>query len=137
MRIHDHAPSLLRRPERPGFRYHVKVHSFRTLTAILAWLLVVAAFYESPRLLTDAQRLLQDGMEFLGDTIPAPWGPRIEFVFREIGGVIWLQITLLVLALRIVLSGVAAIWRFVVRRYLMVKTGNPSISRTLISYPYK
>ena len=46
----------------------------------------MAAFYEKPDLLTDAQRLIQRGMEEIGDTIPAPWGPRIEFVFREIGG---------------------------------------------------
>ena len=33
---------------RPGFKYHLKVHTFRTFTVILAWLLIVAAFYESP-----------------------------------------------------------------------------------------
>ena len=40
----------------------------------------------------------------------------MEFVFREFGGVIWLQITLVVLALRMALSSVAATWRFVSRR---------------------
>ena len=39
-------------------------------------------------------------MEIVGDNIPPPWGSRIEFVFREIGGFIWLQITLIVVALR-------------------------------------
>jgi hypothetical protein len=104
------------RRERPGFGYHVRVHSFRTFTVIIAWVLVVAAFYQWPELLTGAQRLIQRGMEAAGDNIPSPWGPRIEFVFREIGGVIWLQITLLIVALRIALSSVAAIWRFVLRR---------------------
>jgi hypothetical protein len=85
-------------------------------TVILAWLLIVAAFYQKPEALTGAQRLLQRGIEAVGDTIPAPWGPRIEFVFREIGGLIWLQITLFVLMLRIGLSAVAAAWRFIVRR---------------------
>jgi hypothetical protein len=78
---------------------------------ILAWVLIVLAFYQEPEALTGAQRLIQRGIEFLGDNIPPPWGPRIEFVFREIGGLIWLQITLLVLALRIALSTVAMIFR--------------------------
>jgi hypothetical protein len=55
-------------------------------------------------------------MEIIGDSIPPPWGPRIEFVFREIGGFIWLQITLIVLFLRILLSGIAACWRLLRRR---------------------
>jgi hypothetical protein len=101
---------------RPGFRYRVRVHSFRALTVILAWVLIVAAFYERPELLTGAQRSLQRGIEAIGDTIPPPWGPRIEFVFREIGGLIWLQITLLVVMLRVALSALAAMWRLMLRR---------------------
>jgi hypothetical protein len=87
------------------------VHSFRILTVILAWLCIAAAFYEKPELLTALQRLIQHGMETLGDNIPPPWGPRIEFVFREIGGFIWLQITLIVVALRVLLSSIAGAWR--------------------------
>jgi hypothetical protein len=90
--------------QRQGFRYHLKVHTFRTLTVILAWILVLAAFYESPEFLTGTKRLLQHGIEALGDVIPPSWGQRIEFVFREIGGLIWLQITLVVLGLRTALS---------------------------------
>jgi len=82
----------------------------------LAWFLIIAAFYERPETLTAAQRLIQRGIESLGDAIPSPWGPRIEFVFREIGGFIWLQITLFVLMLRIALSTLAAMWRFIKRR---------------------
>lgn len=87
------------------------MHSFRILTVILAWLLIAAAFYERPELLTGLQRAIQRVMEVVGDSIPPPWGPRIEFVFREIGGFIWLQITLIVVLLRVVLSGVASAWR--------------------------
>lgn len=85
--------------------------SFRTFTVVLAWVLVIVSFYEWPELLTGAQRLLQHAIESVGDEIPNPWGPRIEFVFREIGGLIWLQITLLVVGLWILLSLVAAIGR--------------------------
>jgi hypothetical protein len=96
---------------RPGLRYHLKVHTFRTFTVILAWALVVVLFYQDPEVLTGAQRAIQHGIEFVGDNVPAPWGPRLEFVFREIGGLIWLQITLLVLALRIALSAFAMLFR--------------------------
>ena len=87
------------------------MHSFRIFTVVLAWVFIAAAFYQWPELLTGLQRAIQRGMEFVGDSIPAPWGPRIEFVFREIGGFIWLQITLIVVFLRIILSGIAGVWR--------------------------
>jgi hypothetical protein len=106
----------LRQRNRPGFAYQLKVHSFRTLTVILAWVLIVAAFYQKPELLTGAQRLMQRGIEAAGDAVPPPWGPRMEFVFREIGGLVWLQITLVVLVLRLALSTIAATWRVIVRR---------------------
>src|SRR6201996_4285320 len=99
-----------------GLRHHAKVHSFRLLTVILAWVLIAAAFYQKPELLTGLQRAIQHGMETVGDAIPSPWGPRIEFVFREIGGFIWLQITLIVLLLRVILSSVAGAWRLLRRR---------------------
>jgi hypothetical protein len=107
---------MVRDDSRPGFRYHLKVHSFRTLTVLLAWGLLGLAFYQDPAVLTGAQRLIQRGIEFVGDNIPPPWGPRIEFVFREVGGLIWLQITLLVLALRVALSALAMFFRGFQRR---------------------
>jgi predicted ferric reductase len=99
-----------------GLKHHAKVHSFRVLTVVLAWLMIVAAFYEKPELLTSLQRAIQSGVQFVGDNVPAPWGPRIEFVFREIGGFIWLQITVIVVMLRIVLSSIAGAWRLIRRR---------------------
>jgi hypothetical protein len=92
------------------------VHSFRILTVILAWVFIAAAFYEKPELLTGLQRAMQRGIEAVGDSIPPPWGPRIEFVFREVGGLIWLQITLIVVLLRVILSGIASFWRLLRRR---------------------
>ena len=92
------------------------MHSFRILTVILAWVFIAAAFYERPELLTGLQRAIQRGMQAIGDSIPSPWGPRIEFVFREIGGFVWLQITLIVVLLRVMLSGIASAWRLLRRR---------------------
>jgi hypothetical protein len=85
------------------------------LTAVLAWVLVVAAFYQKPELLTSAQRLMQRGIEAVGGAVPSPWGARMEFAFREIGGAIWLQITMVILTLRMILSTIAATWRLVFR----------------------
>jgi hypothetical protein len=84
---------------------------FRTFTAILAWVLLVAIFYYKPELLASAQRLMQRGVEAVRDAVPSPWGARAELAFREIGGWIWLQITLVILAIRMVLSTIAAAWR--------------------------
>ena len=103
-------------PRFTGFKHHARVHSFRFLTVVLAWVLIVAAFYQRPELLTALQRGVQHGMEAIGDNIPSPWGARIEFVFREIGGMFWLQITAIVLALRVALSTIAALWRFIRRQ---------------------
>ena len=110
--IPDDPDTLLTRDHRySGLRHHARVHSFRIVTVILAWVFIAAAFYDWPELLTWLQRAIQRGMVAIGDNIPPPWGPRIEFVFREIGGFIWLQITLIVVALRVMLSGIAGVWR--------------------------
>jgi hypothetical protein len=98
-----------------SFKHHAKIHSFRPFTVILAWVFIAVAFYEKPELLTALQRAIQHAMEAVGDNIPPRWGPRIEFVFREIGGFIWLQITLIVVFLRVVLSGIASAWRLLRR----------------------
>ena len=100
---------------RPGFGYHLKVHTFRTLTAVLAWALVVAAFYQKPELLTSAQQLMQRGIEAAGDAVPSPWRSG-WIVFREMGGVIWLQITMVILTIRMTFWTIAATWRLTFRR---------------------
>ena len=45
-------------PRYSGLKHHAKVHSFRFLTVILAWLLIAAAFYQEPALLTGLQRAI-------------------------------------------------------------------------------
>ena len=99
---------------RPGFGYHLRVHTFRTLTAVLAWALVLTAFSQRPELLTSAQQLMQRSLEAVSDAVPLPWSGWIAF--RESGGLIWLQITLLILAVRVMLSTIAATWRLIFRK---------------------
>jgi hypothetical protein len=99
----------------PGFGHYLKAHTFRALTAMLAWALVIAAYYQMPELLTSAQRLMQQGIEAIGDPVPSPWRHG-WIVFREMGGVIWLQITMVILTLRILLSTIAATSQFIFRK---------------------
>jgi hypothetical protein len=99
----------------PGFGHYLKAHTFRALTAMLAWALVIAAYYQMPELLTSAQRLMQQGIEAIGDPVPSPWRHG-WIVFREMGGVIWLQITMVILTLRTLLSTIAATSRFIFRK---------------------
>jgi hypothetical protein len=106
----------LNMPVAPDWGTNSRFSRFGPSPWILAWVLIVAAFYQKPELLTGAQRLMQRGIETVGDTVPSPWGPRMEFVVREIGGVIWLQITLVILALRLALSTIAAVWRSIAGR---------------------
>ena len=80
------------------------------------FLAFVPALAKHTPALTGAQRLMQRGIEAVGDAVPPPWGPRVEFVVRQIGGVIWLQITMVVVVLRLVLSAIATAWRLIAGR---------------------
>jgi hypothetical protein len=108
--------AIWRRPSRPrrdytGLKHHAKVHSFRIGTAILAWALIAAAFYYRPDLLKWALRTITHGIEAIGDAVPSPWGDRAEVILRELGGFVWFQITLIIVAIRMLFSGVAMAWR--------------------------
>ena len=110
--MQDFAPNT----RHEGLKRHAKVHSFRIATAILAWALIVAAFYYRPDLIKQGLRMGTRAIETVGDAIPAPWGDRIEIILREVGGFIWLQITVLIISIRIALSSLAGLWRFIRRR---------------------
>jgi hypothetical protein len=94
-----------------GLRHHAKVHSFRIGTAILAWGLIAAAFYYRPDLLKWLLRSLTHGIETIGDSLPTPWGDRAEVILRELGGFVWFQITLIIVGIRVLFSGIAMGWR--------------------------
>jgi hypothetical protein len=99
-----------------GIKHHARVHGFRIVTAILAWVLIVAAFYYRPDWLQWGLRTVTHGFEEIGDALPSPWGARIEVVLREIGGFVWIQITALIILLRLTLSAIAMAWRYRRRR---------------------
>jgi hypothetical protein len=109
-------PPIVRRDRYAAVKYHTKVHSFRIGTAILAWFLIGLAFFYRPDLIKWALRSGTHAIEAVGDNIPSPWGDRIEILLREVGGFLWIQITLLIIAIRVALSGIAGVWRFMRRR---------------------
>lgn len=94
-----------------GLKHHAKVHTFRIATAAATWLLIVSAFYYHPEWIKWGLRTVTHGIEAVADAVPYPWGDRIEIALRELGGFIWFQVTLAIIALRLLLSSVAAVWR--------------------------
>lgn len=97
---------------RPGLKYHAKVHIFRMSTAALVWVGIIAAFYYRPDWIKWGLRTSTRGMELVGDSLPSPWGDRIEIILREVGGLIWFQITILIIGIRLILSSFATAWRY-------------------------
>jgi hypothetical protein len=105
-----------RKRDYSGLRHHAKVHGFRIITAILAWVLIGVAFYYRPDWIKWGLRTATHGIEAVGDALPSPWGDRIEIILRELGGFIWIQITALIIFIRVVLSIIATGWRHRRRR---------------------
>ena len=101
----------MRSPSRPTFRHLAKVHTFRFLTMIAAWLLILCAFLYHPEWIRDSLRLLTHAIESLADQVPEPWGSRVEIMLRELGGIIWVQITVAIVLLRLILWVPFHLWR--------------------------
>ena len=96
-------------------RHHAKVHSFRLGTAIAAWVLLIAAFIYYPQIISETLRGFSHGVEQVTDELPGRLGAYTEIGLRELGGLLWLQIAVLIAALRISLSLFASVWRLIRR----------------------
>jgi hypothetical protein len=96
-------------------RHHAKVHSFRVCTAIAAWILLIAAFIYYPRFISETLRGFSHGVEQVTDPLPDKVGAYAEIALRELGGLLWLQIAALILALRVAMGSLAALWRLLRR----------------------
>jgi hypothetical protein len=101
----------MRSPSRPTFRYLAKVHTFRFFTMIAAWVLILCAFLYHPEWIRASLRLLTHAVESLADQVPEPWGSRVEIILRELGGIIWVQITVAIVLLRLILWVPFHLWR--------------------------
>ena len=79
-----------------GLRRHAKVHSLRIITA-------VRGFSSELRFTTGPTG--SNGVSELRRM-------AIEIVLRELGGFIWIQITVLIIFIRVVFSTIATGWRY-------------------------
>ncbi len=80
-----------------GLRRHAKVHSFRIITAVLVWVFIGLRFTTGPTGSNGVSELRR---------------MAIEIVLRELGGFIWIQITVLIIFIRVVFSTIATGWRY-------------------------
>jgi len=79
---------------------------------LLAWILLVATFIFYPKYIAQSLRAFSHGVETVADMLPEQWGPYVEIMLREFGGAIWLQITVVIVFIRVALSGLAIGWRY-------------------------
>ena len=95
----------------PELKKWARTHVFRTWTAIAALLVLAAAFLFSPELLTWYLRTTMGLIEKGSDLLPYPWGDRIEIVSKSIGGHVWFQVALAIIAVRVAAWILAVCWR--------------------------
>jgi hypothetical protein len=101
----------MRSSNRPTFRELARVHTFRFLTMIATWVLILCAFLYHPEWIRASLRLFTQGIEYVADRVPEPWGSRVEIVLRELGGIIWVQITVAIVLLRLIIWVPFHLWR--------------------------
>ena len=96
---------------RPTVGQLAKTHTFRFLTMIAAWALIFAAFIYHPEWIRESLRFMTHSIETIADEVPEPWGARLEIMLRELGGIIWLQIAVAIVVLRLIIWVPFHLWR--------------------------
>jgi hypothetical protein len=96
---------------RPTVGQLTKAHTFRFLTMIAAWVLIFAAFVYHPEWIRGSLRFMTHSIETVADQVPEPWGARLEIMLRELGGIIWLQIAVAIVLLRLIVWVPFHLWR--------------------------
>ena len=114
--IKSSAEGLLRMlPIQPHYRPTVgqlaKAHTFRFLTMVATWALIFAAFVYHPGWIRESLRFMTHSIESIADQVPEPWGARLEIMLRELGGIIWLQIAVAIVVLRLIIWVPFHLWR--------------------------
>ena len=77
-------------------------HLFRTWTAAATLIGLALGFFYKPEWITWWLRISMRGIELFTGALPYPWGDRLEVFLRGIGGSIWIQITVLIVLVRII-----------------------------------
>src|SRR3954454_1168354 len=94
-----------------NFKSWIKTHTSRAGTLVVGWGVLVAAFVYRPDLLKWWLRSVTGWIEGISDILPYPWGDRIEIFVRTVGASVWLQIALIIVAVRVVAWIIGVVWR--------------------------
>lgn len=105
------AQASYRERDYSGLKHHAKVHAFRFSTLIVAWALLIAAFIFHPSFIAQSLRSSSHGIEALADALPGQISSYVEIGMRELGGLLWFQVTAVIVLVRIACSLVATGWR--------------------------
>ena len=103
--------SMLPAQNRPTVGQLAKAQTFRFLTMVATWALIFGAFVYHPEWIRAWLRFVTSVIEVVVDQVPEPWGPRVEVMLREIGGVIWIQIASAIVLLRLIIWLLFHLWR--------------------------
>lgn len=101
----------LQNSDRPTVKQLAKAHTFRFVTMLLTWALILGAFIYHPEWIRAWLRLMTSAIESVADQVPEPWGARLEIMLRELGGVIWIQIASAIVMLRLIIWLPFHLWR--------------------------
>jgi hypothetical protein len=96
---------------RPTVGQLARAHTFRFRTMIAAWVLIFTAFVYHPEWIRGSLRFMTHSIEAVADQVPEPWGARLEIMLRELGGIIWLQIAVAIVLLRLIIWIQFHLWR--------------------------
>ena len=92
-----------------GTRARVRSHVFRIWTAGAVLAAYVYSWFYVPELLTWWKRSTDAAIEAVCGSLPYPWGDRIEATIGNFG--LWVQVTLAIVAFRILVWIVMAVGR--------------------------
>lgn len=96
---------------RPTVGQLARTHTFRFATMIATWVLIFAAFVYHPEWIRESLRFMTHSIKTIADQVPEPWGARLEIMLRELGGIIWLQIAIAIVLLRLIIWVPFHFWR--------------------------
>src|ERR1700751_1427770 len=100
-----------RMPNRLTIRQLAKANTFRFLTTIAAWALILAAFVYHPEWIRGSLRFMTYAIETIADQVPETWGSRLEIMIGKLWGIIWVQIAAAIVELRLIIWVPFHIWR--------------------------
>jgi hypothetical protein len=103
----------------------VRVHFFRFWTATVVVIFFALCFWYAPEFLTGWQRIVLNLIQNGSRMLPYPWSDRVQFIMINFGASIWLQFTLGIILLRVLLWPIGRLWRRRQRRGSPIRSTEP------------